>query len=283
MSISRVSVAAAATAATLYFGLCLSASSQQIMAQEKKPTGQTVTASASASATAKPAPVRSSTHVYLLRGLMNVFSLGMDDLAAKLQARGIGTTVANHAEWQTLSDEIAAKYKAGNRGAIVLIGHSFGADNVMLMGDYLGKKGVPVALIVPIDASGPLPATANVARVLNITQRDFAKMTRGPGFHGDLTNMDLSKDPNIGHLNIDKSPRLHAMIIGRIMALGGGGGTKAASPADGAPAAPAAPAPHGQNAVPSTSGSAASAAPTTTAAAPAPAQVRPVAKKDAPI
>src|ERR1700761_6809986 len=36
--------------------------------------------------------------VYLLRGFLNVFSLGMDDLAAKLQADGISATVMNHAE-----------------------------------------------------------------------------------------------------------------------------------------------------------------------------------------
>src|SRR5580658_6728771 len=36
--------------------------------------------------------------VYLLRGFLNVFSLGMDDLARKLQADGIPATVTNHAD-----------------------------------------------------------------------------------------------------------------------------------------------------------------------------------------
>ena len=40
-------------------------------------------------------------HVYLLRGLMNIFSLGMDTLAAKIQRRGIYATVHNHAEWSS--------------------------------------------------------------------------------------------------------------------------------------------------------------------------------------
>ena len=38
-------------------------------------------------------------HVYLLRGLLNIFSLGMDDLAAKIQAKGISASVHYHSEW----------------------------------------------------------------------------------------------------------------------------------------------------------------------------------------
>jgi hypothetical protein len=35
-------------------------------------------------------------HVYLLRGFANVFSLGMDQIATKLEHQGIDTTVANY-------------------------------------------------------------------------------------------------------------------------------------------------------------------------------------------
>ena len=38
-------------------------------------------------------------HVYLLRGAFNVFSLGMDQIAAKLQQRGIHATVDNYLAW----------------------------------------------------------------------------------------------------------------------------------------------------------------------------------------
>lgn len=280
--ISRLSAAALVVAATFLAAGTLSVSAQQIIAPEKKVAATPATATAPTSS--KPTAVKSSTHVYLLRGLLNIFSLGMDDLAEKLRRRGITATVGNHTEWQIYADEIAAQYKAGNRGAVVLIGHSYGADAVMQMGDYLGRKGVPVALIVPIDGSGPLPATANVGRVLNITQRDFARMTRGPGFRGELTNMDVSRDPSIGHLNIDKSERLHALIIGRIMALGGSGRTAPTAGSTPAPASPSAPAPHGQNSSNSTVG-AASLVPADASAQVQPAKpAAPAAKKaDAPI
>jgi hypothetical protein len=74
-------------------------------------------------------------HVYLLRGLMNIFSLGMDTLAEKIQRHGIYATIHNYAEWQTLADQAAAAYHAGKEGPIVIIGHSLGADgNVGLPG-----------------------------------------------------------------------------------------------------------------------------------------------------
>lgn len=197
-------------------------------------------------APARSAKPRSSSgpHVYLLRGLLNVFSLGMDDLAQKIQRRGISASVHNHAEWESLANEIAAKYKAGAHGSIVLIGHSLGADAVMFMGEYLGKRGVPVALIVPFDGTGSFAATGNVARVMNLTQRDYAYMRRGSGFRGELQNIDVSKDSTIDHITIDKSARLHNMVVNKIVGiLGRGGSPRPAAKPETAPATEASAAP----------------------------------------
>ena len=187
-----------------------------------------------------PSMAQSRAHVYLLRGLMNIFSLGMDTLASQLNQHGIYTTVDNHADWQSLADGAAARYKAGSEGPIILIGHSLGADAVMEMADYLGRKGVPVALVVPFDGTQSFSASSNVARVLNITQRDYAYMRRGAGFHGTLVNMDVSSDRNIDHLTIDKSPRLHARVIAEVLAVVGGGGRRP-GPAGAAPVQVSAP------------------------------------------
>ncbi len=159
-------------------------------------------------------------HVYLLRGLLNIFSLGMDTLADELNRRGVYATVDNHADWEELADSAAANYKAGKEGPIILIGHSLGADAVMAMAAYLGRRDVPVALVVPFDGTASFAASSNVARVLNLSQHYW--MSRGPGFHGSLINVDLRSDPNIDHLNIDKSPRLHARVIAEVLAIVGG-------------------------------------------------------------
>ncbi|MFY9693530.1 MAG: thioesterase domain-containing protein, partial [Xanthobacteraceae bacterium] len=158
-------------------------------------------------------------HVYLLRGLLNIFSLGMDTLSDELNRRGVYATVDNHADWESLADSAAANYKAGKEGPIILIGHSLGADAVMTMAAYLGRRGVPVALVVPFDGTESFAASSNVARVLNLSQHYW--MSRGPGFHGSLINVDLRNDPNIDHLNIDKSPRLHARVIAEVLAIVG--------------------------------------------------------------
>jgi thioesterase domain-containing protein len=171
-------------------------------------------------------------HVYLLRGLMNVFSLGMDTLAEKIQRHGIFATVHNHTEWETLADQAAAAYRAGKEGPIIIVGHSLGADAVMQMSAYLGRKGVPVALAVPFDARGSYATSSNVGRLLNLTHAGYGYMSRGAGFHGSLSNMDVSSDRNIDHLNIDKSARLHTQVLAAILeVVGNGGGNQRLAPA----------------------------------------------------
>jgi hypothetical protein len=168
-----------------------------------------------------PGAAQSRAHVYLLRGLMNIFSLGMDTLAEQLNRRGVYATVHGYGEWQSLADRAAVDYKAGKEGPIILIGHSLGADAVMEMAAYLGHKGIPVALVVPFDGTQSFAASDNVARVLNLTQRNYAYMRRGPGFRGTLANVDVSSDPSIDHINIDKSPRLHARVVSEVLAVVG--------------------------------------------------------------
>jgi pimeloyl-ACP methyl ester carboxylesterase len=185
---------------------------------------------------------QSRAHVYLLRGLFNVFSLGMDSLAEELKRRGVNATVHGYSEWQTLADRAAADYKAGKEAPIILIGHSLGADAVMEMAAYLGRKGVPVALVVPFDGTKSFAASDNVGRVLNLTQRDYAYMRGGPGFHGALDNVDVSSDSSIDHINIDKSPRLHKRVVAEVLAVIGNHKAAPAKNGNGADAGTAKPA-----------------------------------------
>ena len=205
-----------------------------------------------------PGVAQSRAHVYLLRGLLNIFSLGMDTLAEELNHRGIYATVHNHTEWQSLADEAAANYRAGKEGPIILIGHSLGADAVMEMAAYLGHKGIPVALVVPFDGTQSFQASDNVARVVNLTQRDYAYMRRGPNFHGSLANVDVSSDRNIDHINIDTSPRLHARVISEVLAVVGShrGEPQGTSPGGTKPVQASAPG-KGENGVAPASGDAA--------------------------
>jgi pimeloyl-ACP methyl ester carboxylesterase len=143
----------------------------------------------------------------------------MDSLAEELSKRGVSATVSNHSEWQSLADQAASNYKARKEDPIILIGHSLGADAVMQMAAYLNRKNIPVALVVPFDGTESYSTPANVGRLVNLTQRKYAYMRPGPGFHGSLANVDVSGDPTIDHINIDKSARLHARAISEVLAV----------------------------------------------------------------
>jgi len=156
-------------------------------------------------------------HVYLMRGLLNIFSLGMDQLAVQIERRGIAASVYNHSVAGDVVNKIVQDYRAGDRGPFILIGHSLGADAVMTMAQQLNTQGVPVALVIPFDGTGSYAAPSNVACVLNLTQRKYAYMLPGAGFHGKLSNVDVSADTSIDHFTIDKSPRLQAVALRSVL------------------------------------------------------------------
>jgi hypothetical protein len=231
---------------------------------------------------AHPAPVRSAAvtpatagaetgrpYVYLLRGLLNVFSLGMDDLAAKLQRRGIAAGVYEYGQWESLCQDAAARWHS-SRTQIIIVGHSLGADTVIYMANRLGQMGIPVALVVAFDPVHPVPLTGGTtARFVNLYQSNNgwgAAVPRGASFHGELSNVDLRSRSDISHTSIDKSARLHEIVIGRILGIG--------RPAAPKPAV-AAPKP-GDAAPPSPAAAQAPAAATATAPQPSPDTLRPV-------
>jgi pimeloyl-ACP methyl ester carboxylesterase len=175
---------------------------------------------------ARTTRVSSYGQVYLLRGLIDVFSQGMDDLGEKLRRRGVGSiVVANHSGYDSLAADAIAKYRAGNRGPIVIAGHSLGADAAMQMAELLNQARVPVALVVGFGPTLHLKAPANVARVVNYYQAHSAwngTFSAGPGFRGSLVNINLDSAADITHFNIEKNPRLHAETVARVMAIMGG-------------------------------------------------------------
>jgi hypothetical protein len=61
-------------------------------------------------------------------------------------------------------------------------------------------------------------------------------MRGGPGFHSTLANVDVSSDPSIDHINIDKSPRLHARVVAKVLAVVGNHKATSAKKGNGADA-----------------------------------------------
>jgi pimeloyl-ACP methyl ester carboxylesterase len=165
-------------------------------------------------------------HVYLFRGLANVFSLGMNELGDKLGAKGIRQSVVNHGYWQKLADEIIAEYKTNRRLApIVIGGHSLGGNAALLMAAKLGEAKVPVRLLVIFDATNARPVSANVREAINFyvpgrnTSRYGNRLKPGPGFRGKISNVDLTDLPTLTHMNVDESQVLHARVVKKVLRI----------------------------------------------------------------
>ena len=99
---------------------------------------------------AQPIPVANK-KVYLLRGLTNVLSPGIDQLANELPKRNISATVANHLFSDSLATEAIQDCKSGRVSSIVLVGHSLGASAAVSMAEQLQQAGLHVALMVTFD------------------------------------------------------------------------------------------------------------------------------------
>ena len=170
--------------------------------------------------TAPPTAPKPQNHVYLLRGAFNIFSLGMDEIASRVERMGVATTVTNYLGWESLADEAAAAYKSGRIKNIILVGHSSGATAVTEMAARLGQLGVPVKLAIGLDPTTHMIATGNVARYVNyyVAGGMGTSVDKGKQFTGDLSNVDLERNHDIGHFNIDKSRAVQDLVIRDIRA-----------------------------------------------------------------
>ena len=159
--------------------------------------------------------------VFLVRGWFGVFSTGLDSIADALRGKGIRAEVIGHLDWKTTADEVLEQRLEGWNGALVLVGHSQGANNVIDMARLLEAHHVPVALLVTLSPYMQNPIPANVVRAINYYQSSGwgAPITAAPGFRGELLNVDLSSDPTVAHINIDKNANVQAEIERKIIGV----------------------------------------------------------------
>ena len=163
---------------------------------------------------------KSTAHVYLLRGVLNVFSMGMDQIAYKLEQRGIATTVTNYLLWSSVADDAAAAYKSGKVRTIILVGHSSGATALPDMVDRLTRLGAPVKLAIGLDSVFQTTLTGKVGRYINFYIGNGAgtRVARGRNLQGQLSNVDVENIPGgVGHITIDKNEIIQQKVISAIL------------------------------------------------------------------
>lgn len=173
-------------------------------------------------------------YVYCMRGWLGIFSEGMDALAEKIneQVGAPAVSVANE-EWTKLREWLVQQKKAGNlnEGPLVLLGHSYGADDMIRTCQYLKDNGMTVDLLVLLDPVTPPAVPNNVKRVYCLyfshPLTDWYPAWRGvPATVADpatpLTNIDLRVSDvgfdtsMINHPNIEKIDGVHNLIMDEI-------------------------------------------------------------------
>jgi hypothetical protein len=160
-------------------------------------------------------------HVYLLRGVLNVFSLGLDGIAARLEAQGIPVTITNYLGWASVADEAAADYRSGRVKTIILVGHSSGATVLPDMVARLDQLGAPVKLAIGLDSVFKTSLSGRVGRYVNyyIGNGNGEPVARTGQLHGTLENVNVQNIPGVGHVTIDKSEIMQRRVIGDIDAV----------------------------------------------------------------
>ena len=158
--------------------------------------------------------------VYLLRGLTNVLSPGIDHLNEELQRRNVDVTIANHAFSDSLALEAIDGCKSGRISSIVLVGHSLGASAAVSMADQLQRAGLHVALIVTIDPVTKIvvPNTVHVLRNYFLSSGVGTVVERNGRFHGTLQNVDMGKT-EYGHVSLTNAPVVQNQAMRDILSV----------------------------------------------------------------
>lgn len=166
--------------------------------------------------------VTRSGEAYLMRGLANVFSRGMDRMAEKLRARGVDAVSFNHAEWKPIAKDIVARAKAGKVSfPIVIMGHSLGGNQSSHFANYLAGKGVPVEFVATFDPTVTGYVGPNIKEVVNyyLPREADNRLMAKSGFTGSVKNIDVTVNPDITHTNVEKNPAFQKSSIDKIISI----------------------------------------------------------------
>ena len=171
--------------------------------------------------------------VYLVRGLLGPFSMGMDKICKDLQEQGVHAVVFQHTQEGELADALGREYSAtGSPEPLVLIGHSLGADDVVEICRKLTAQKIRVTLMITVDPVMADPVPGNVVQAINF-YRSNGVMDTLPFFRGiplkpsqgaevRLVNLNLNKheellEPGTNHFTIDKNNRVRQAIVQQVL------------------------------------------------------------------
>ena len=183
----------------------------------KSTVKNTLLAAALSIATFASSPVVAE-EVYMIRGFMNVFSAGINQMTVRLKRHGIRATSHSNGEWRDLAQRIIRRHKRGSVShPIIIVGHSVGGVEAPSFANALGSAGVKVSLVIGLDPgfSTPVRFGPNISQVVNYKIPSGKHYRRGRGFTGSIRTIDVSRY-GVDHVGIDKSPQVQRLVISRI-------------------------------------------------------------------
>lgn len=173
-------------------------------------------------------------NVVLVRGLMDIFSLGLNDIEHELHDEGVNAHVVSGPRWRDVSHKIKMEYAEGKIDGepLVIIGHSYGADDAVRLARSLNEEHIPIRVLALIDPTTPPKIPANVVRCFNLYQSspatDWIPVLRGIPVEADddateVVNFDIRKHNEDGrfswnnHFNIEEDKDVHAVIVAEVL------------------------------------------------------------------
>lgn len=170
-------------------------------------------------------PCQRPGRILVIRGVLNVFSFGMDSLACKLSQRGYRVDVAPPSMAVVAAAAIQRDCRSDpSSGPLVIIGHSLGGRFCCSIPWKWRDAGMPVKLLVILDSNPQTAVADNVERCVNLYVTNSLGLFHGHDVwavdpHTQLVNLDMTKVarppgvPTVDHFTIDDSPWIHELVI----------------------------------------------------------------------
>jgi pimeloyl-ACP methyl ester carboxylesterase len=168
--------------------------------------------------------INPSPQICLIRGFQDWYSTGIDQLSSELKSNNIPSQVYQDEQWR----DIAAALLENHSGPIVLIGFSYGADDVISIARRLNENHLTVTLLITIDPVTPDAVPANVVRCVNFYEPngfwDIFPWLRGVPLQREnaksdgIENINIRRrldlvEPNTSHATIAANAKVHRAII----------------------------------------------------------------------
>jgi pimeloyl-ACP methyl ester carboxylesterase len=189
-----------------------------------RPIAATATRASTPPPPRQEAVTRPRGRVYLFRGALGpIFSRGIDRLTDRLKQAGMTADVYEFTICRLIAAQAIRDYRE-DPAPVILIGHSMGGLCALKFAEIFQEQNIPVNLVVTVDPAHASPdVPLNVERYINIFLSDSVlgggDVMAGQGYQGHYASFDLSRQPDVTHINIDKMRSIHEQLIGAILQI----------------------------------------------------------------